>query len=281
MANERMRELWRTGAEGWVKHRALFDAELAPFSEALVAAVGPGPGTRVLDIGCGTGSLLGLMTERGAAGVGVDIAPAMVEEASAQVPAATFVVGDAQTDDLVVHGPFTNITSRFGVMFFEDPVAAFANVRRAAAPAAGLAFVCWRRDEENPMFSLGTSVLLDRLGPGTPLLPPGAPGPTAFADPSLVESILAGAGWSEVAIVPLDANCDYGIDGTDGVEARLTMILNTGAGRLAREQLMPDLGPDGWAALLDEVRDELRANLVDGRVQFNGATWLVTATNPD
>ena len=101
----------------------------------------------------------------------------------------------------------------------------------------------------------------------------------AFADPARPEGILTRSGWSDVAVTPYDAVCGYGQDGTDGVEERLTVILSIAAGRTARAQLEPQLGPAGWAALLDEVRAELRAHLVDGRVSFNGATWLVTARN--
>ncbi|MCU1369203.1 MAG: class SAM-dependent methyltransferase [Ilumatobacteraceae bacterium] len=280
MANEQMRAYWATGGKGWVEHRDLFDSELAAFADAVLAAADPGPGDRVLDIGCGTGILLAEATARGASGTGVDISPAMVEGARTHVPAATFAVADAQTDDLSEGGPFTKIISRFGVMFFDDPTAAFANIRRAAAPGADLVFVCWRGPDENPMFTMGTSVLLDRMDPPPPPPDPTAPGPSAFADRGRIESILTGSGWDDVAIEAFDALCDYGSEGSDGVDERLTMILNTGGGRMAQDQLEPALGADGWAALLDDVRTELRRHLVDGTLQFDGATWLVTARNP-
>jgi SAM-dependent methyltransferase len=239
----------------------------------------PGPGTRLLDIGCGTGTLLELAAERGATGLGVDISPAMIEAATERVPGVSFIVADAQTDDLAAHGPFDAVTSRFGVMFFDDPTAAFANIRTAAAPGAPLAFVCWRSMEENPIFTLGTSVLIDRLDPKPPDPPPGAPGPTAFADADRVRSILADAGWRDVDVAPFDATLDYARHGGDGVEERLTMILGTSAGTLASRELRPYLTADEWEALLDDVRAELRRHLVDGRLQFNGAAWLVTAAD--
>ncbi len=279
MANEQMREFWTTGADGWVAHRDLFDAELAPFAAAVLDAARPGPGDRVLDIGCGTGLLVARSLAAGASAVGVDISPVMIAGAEAAVPGASFVVADAQTEDLAVLGPFTVVVSRFGVMFFDDPTAAFANIRRATGPDGRLAFVCWRSQEENAMFTLGTDVLLARLDPPLPPRPAG-PGPMAFADPDLVGSVLTGAGWTDVEIAAFDATCDYGRDGSDGVEERLTMILDTGAGRHAQSQLESGLGPDGWDALLDDVRAELRRNLVDGRVQFTGATWLFTSRNP-
>lgn len=274
-----MREVWTVGAQGWVAHRDLFEAELGGFADVLMDAVELGPGDRVLDVGCGTGAILERALKQGAVGVGVDISDKMIEAATALVPAASFVIADAQTDDLNPLGPFTTVVSRFGVMFFDDPVAAFTNIRRAASPEAALAFVCWRGIEENPMFTLGTNVLLARLEPESEPQAPDAPGPAAFADPARVRSILETSGWSEVEVSPVDVVCDYGRHGTDGVEERLTMILNTTIGWMARAQLAPQLGPEAWAALLDDIRSDLRANLVDGRVKFNGATWLVKAHN--
>ncbi|HWJ98123.1 MAG TPA: methyltransferase domain-containing protein, partial [Acidimicrobiales bacterium] len=249
MANEQMRENWTLGAKGWVQHRDLFDGELEPFAVAVIEAAAPGPGDRVLDVGCGTGTLVARSVARGAEAIGVDLSPGMVEGAQQFHPEGTFLVADAQTDDLAGHGPFTTIVSRFGVMFFDDPTAAFANIRRAAAPGARLVFACWRSHEENAMFTLGTSTLLARLDPPLPVLDPAAPGPTALADPDRTRTILADAGWTDVGLVPCDAVLDYARNGGDGVEERLTMVLNTNAGRMAQTRLEPQLGPDGWAAL--------------------------------
>jgi hypothetical protein len=164
-------------------------------------------------------------------------------------------------------------------MFFDDPVVAFENLRAATKPAARMAFACWRSLAENPTFSLGTDVLVKRM-PEPPSAGPGAPGPTAFADPEVVRAVLDESGWADVEIAPLDAICDYGTDGSDGVERRIGMVLTGQSGRLAEQQLRPVLGEDGWAALLDEARDEIRTALVDGSVKIPGRTWLVTAANP-
>ena len=107
MANEQMRANWTIGGEGWVAEKELFDVELAPFGDAVLAAAQPGPGDRVLDIGCGTGTISAAVSATGATAVGVDISPVMVEAAERFVPDATFLVADAQTQDLAPHGPFT------------------------------------------------------------------------------------------------------------------------------------------------------------------------------
>ncbi len=129
------------------------------------------------------------------------------------------------------------------------------------------------------MFTLGTSVLLDRLDPRPEPPAPNEPGPTAFADRDRLARLLSEAGWAAVDIRPLDVVLDYGYDQTDGVEQRLATILSTTTGRTAYETLHPSLTAAAWAELLDDVRAELRRHLVDGAVKVQAALWLVTARN--
>ncbi|GAA5155642.1 class I SAM-dependent methyltransferase [Nocardioides marinquilinus] len=283
MANEAMREQWTAGAAGWVENESLFDTVFAPVTAAILDAAGFEAGQRVLDVGCGSGTLLAAAAAADAEPVGVDVSPGMVEGARRRVPGAVVVVADAQTAPLLEEAPgrpFERVVSRFGVMFFDDPTAAFANLRAACAPGARLAFACWRGEEENPMFTLGTEALLAQMAEPSAAAAPGAPGPTAFADPDRLSALLAEAGWGEVATAPLDAVADYGAVpgfGADGVEARLTASLATSTGRRARAELEPRLGEAGWAALLDDVRTDLRRHLDDGVIRFPLACWLVTA----
>jgi len=281
MANEAMRDNWATGADGWVRNERIFDAVFAPFTAALVGAADLGSAQRVLDVGCGAGTLLEAAVAAGADAVGVDISPGMVEAAQRRAPTATVITADAQTTDLLAAAPgapFDRVVSRFGVMFFADPEAAFINIRSATAPGARLAFVCWR-EGETETFSLGLRALTARLTvpPGPPM--PGEPGPMGLANAERLREVLTLAGWSNVAIEPNDQLCDYAIDGSDGVEERLTIALSGMVGRAARAALEPDLGADGWQAVLEEARAELRAQLVDGAVRFVGHTWLVIATS--
>lgn len=271
-----MRRNWADGAIGWIENEKLYDAVYAPVTAAILGAAGLGPGRRVLDVGCGSGTLLEAAVAAGAEVVGADISPGMVEAARRRVPAATVLVADAQNDELP--GSFDRVISRFGVMFFADPVAAFANLRRACAPGARLAFACWRTRAENPVFTQGTAPLAERL-PTPPPAPPGAPGPTAFADRDHLAGVLARSGWADAAIEPFDFVCDYGFEGGDGVEQRLTALLGTTSGRSARLTLQAELGADGWAAVAEEIRAEIRRDRVDGVVRLPAATWLVTAVN--
>ena len=113
MANEAMRDSWVTGADGWVRNERIFDAVLAPFTAAVLGASDLGSARRVLDIGCGTGTLLDAAVAAGADAVGVDISSSMVEAARRRVPTATVVAADAQTTDLGSVAPGCRSTAWF------------------------------------------------------------------------------------------------------------------------------------------------------------------------
>jgi SAM-dependent methyltransferase len=280
MANEEQQQSWATQGVDWVDNAAIFEAVLAPFAEPVIQAADISPGARVLDIGSGAGTLLQQAAVLGATPVGVDISEPMVDAARRRVPEATVTLADAQTADLRAGGAaFDRVISRFGVMFFDDPVAAFSNIRNAAAPGARMAFVCWR-EGDNPMFSVGVDVLAARLESPPAPADPTAPGPLAFGNAERVQAILSDAGWSDVGVEAFDGVCNFSIDGSDGVEERLTMILSNRTGQQARTALADRLGPGGWAALTEELRAELRRPRVDGAVKFPGYTWVVTAVNP-
>jgi SAM-dependent methyltransferase len=281
MANEAMRDNWTTGAEGWVRNERIFDAALSPFTAAILGAADLGSAKRVLDVGCGAGTLLEAAVAAGTDAVGVDISPVMVEAARSRVPAATVVTADAQTADLLAAAPgvpFDRVVSRFGVMFFAEPEAAFINIRSATAPGARLVFVCWRESEDD-IFSLGLHGLMARLAEPRARPVPGAPGPMGLANADRIHEVLTIAGWSDITIEPSDALCDYALDGSDGVEERLAIVLSGTLGRAVRAELEPRLGPAGWQEALENARDELRATFVDGAVRIVGHTWRVTATN--
>ena len=129
------------------------------------------------------------------------------------------------------------------------------------------------------MFSVALRALTARLA-DPPVRPKtGAPGPMGLANADRIREVLTVAGWSAVTIAPRDGSCDYAIDGSDGVEELLAVALSSTFGRAVRAALEPRLDSDGWQAVLDEARAELRAQLVDGAVRLPGYTWLVTATN--
>ena len=281
MANEAMRDNWVAGGERWAANERLIDSSFIPVTEAIIAAADLAGATRVLDIGCGTGALLEAAVAAGTDAVGVDISPSMIEAAARRVPGASVVVADAQTADLLAAAPgdaFDRVVSRFGVMFFDDPVAAFANIRAAVAPGGELAFACWRADERD-VFMSGLAPLAARMA--TPIGPPpvDVPGALGLGTSVMIGDVLTEAGWTDVIVEALDVALDYSLDGSDGVDQRMAIALTGANGRAAQAELEPRLGPDGWQALLDEARAELRSNLVDGAVRLTGHIWLVTASN--
>jgi len=178
-----------------------------------------------------------------------------------------FRQADAQTDDLG-HGAFDAAFSRFGVMFFADPVAAFANIRRALKPGGRLGFVCWRPLFENPWMLEPMQAALPFLPPPPPM-DPTAPGPFAFADAERVRGILAGAGFSAIQIEPFDTRI-----GGSSVEQTLTLAFRVGPlGAALREH--PELA--------EQVAEAVRARLAPydtpGGVLMPAATWIVQARN--
>jgi ubiquinone/menaquinone biosynthesis C-methylase UbiE len=201
-ADRDMNAYWDRAGRVWVEHQALLDKIMAPIAEAVVEAAGPVNGERVLDVGCGSGATTFAAAWRtGPTGraVGVDISGALVELARRRageegLEGVEFLLADAQTH--VFATPFDAIVSRFGVMFFPDPVAAFANLRRALKPSGRLAFAAWRAPEENPL----ALVPLRAAAPFLPTLPAfekDAPGRFAFADPDRVRRILEESGWRD------------------------------------------------------------------------------------
>jgi SAM-dependent methyltransferase len=271
MANQEMKDHWRESGENWVRLQESFDRMLRPFGEAALDALAVRPGERALDIGCGFGATLAALAEAGAEATGVDLSAPMVAAAAERVPGAIVRQADAQTDDL--GGPYDAALSRFGVMFFDDPVAAFENVASAMTDDGRLAFVCWRSLAENPMFTTGTPRLLAELTDPPAPPAPDAPGPFAFADAQRVEAILGSAGWREVAVDPFDGECRLATDNSDGVEEAVQHVLANTVGRLFTRQVAPERQQD----VLEQVRADLRAARTDGRLVFPGSAWLVTA----
>jgi SAM-dependent methyltransferase len=270
--------LWNGPAgRAWVETQALLDQVLKPFEDLLVEAVSAKTGGRVLDVGCGTGTTT-LATARrlGAQGwcVGIDISEPMIAAARARARAeregipASFICADAQTHAFGPAG-FDRIISRFGVMFFDDPVQAFANLRRAARDGAELHFVAWRSAAENPFMTTAEGAAASLL-PNLPARRPDAPGQFAFADQHRVQRILKDSGWGEIDIHPIDVVCTL-------PKSELVHYLTR-------------LGPVGLA--LQEADDRTRTKVIEmvrpafdayvhgTEVRFASACWMVTARAP-
>ena len=186
--------------QNWVDFQADLDAQLSEVTDRLLAACAARPGERVLDIGCGAGgSTLALAAAVGAVGsvLGLDLSEPLLARAEERrrdlaLGNVRFARGDAQ-DHPFAPGGFDLAASRFGVMFFADPVAAFRNIARALRPGGRLVFVAWAGPEHNPWFAIPQRAAVARLGPVAPT-PPDAPGPMAFRDAARVTGLLEAAG---------------------------------------------------------------------------------------
>ncbi len=189
----------------WV-HRERFTSSV---TEHLLAHLAPAAGERILDVGSGGGLATAAIAESvGPTGVavGADVSVPLCELAyeraqQAGVPNASFVVADAQHDE-IAGAPFDAAASQFGVMFFDDPRQAFANIRRHVAPGGRLAFVCWQSKEANPWF-VGDA-LAPFVAPPPPALGKRPTGPFSLADPGETTQILAGAGWTDIERHPYE-----------------------------------------------------------------------------
>ena len=200
----------------WATLQERLDRLFAGITEEAIAAAAAAPGERVLDIGCGCGAtVLALAKGVGADGhvLGVDISDPMLEVARRRITAGGLPQAEALLADAATHrfdpGQTDLIFSRFGVMFFDAPVEAFINLRRALAPGGRLFFACWRPFKDNDWFAVPFKAVVPHLPPQDKP-EPDAPGPFAFADPDRVMRILGLAGFSDVAVRPFDTMLTLG-----------------------------------------------------------------------
>lgn len=274
---DQAREWNERGGPRWVAMERDLDAQLAPFGATVIDALEPAPGERVLDVGCGAGAMSLAIAERVRPGevVGVDISGPMIARARERAQAVEnlrFEEADAQTFAFASGAPFDAIASRFGVMFFADPIEAFTNLRAALRPGGRLAFVCWRALRENPAFTLPLEAALS-LVPEPPRSPErGAPGPFAFADGDRVRSILEQAGYADIEVVAHDS--DVIVAGRPELDGAVDLAMQIGPLSRALPRTMTEALR---AQIRARVRDALAPHHRPTGVTLPAATWIVTA----
>ena len=272
MKNQTEIENWNGPiGERWATYQEALDARIRIYGDQVLASAALRLGMRVLDVGAGCGDLsLDAARMVGADGkvVGVDISRPMLDRARQRAAAlgnVAFVEHDAST--FVADAPFDAIVSRFGVMFFDDPAGAFANLHRAIAPGGLLTFVCWQSLADNPWAAVPLAAVL-RILPVPPAAPPqNAPGPFAFADAERVRGILTGAGFCDVTFTPFAHPMLLGTTLDDALEYASRM------GPSARA--LRDADDATRARGLEELR-EVIAPLAPG-FTLPSAVWIVTA----
>lgn len=272
-ANVEQAEYWN-GPEGrhWADHEDRFDEMLVPFVEPVLDAAGVAAGDRVLDVGCGNGALSRAAAARGATVTGVDLSGPMLDRARARAAAeglaVEYVQADAQAHPFA--GGFDVVVSRYGVMFFADPTAAFANLARALEPGGRLAFVCWQDMTANEWVRVPALAMLPIVGPPD-VPPPDAPGPFAFADADRVRAILAAAGFSDVTVASLEPPVLLG--GRRSLDETLEFVGQGGMGK----RFLGDADAATAARALEAVRTVLEPFVTPEGVRLGSAAWLVTA----
>ncbi len=267
-------KLWNTVAgNAWVAEQDVLDRLYKPFEDLLIDALtATGPRSRVLDVGCGTGATTVAIARRlgpAARCIGVDISEPMITAARARAArdhvAAEFIRANAQ-DHAFEPASFDAIVSRFGVMFFDDPIAAFTNLRRAATENAVFRATSWRHPDENPFMTTAERA----AAPLLPLLPPrlvDAPGQFGLATAQRVSSILRESGWSENDIQPIDVECRM-------PESALIPYL-TKFGPIGR--VFPGLDKQTRAQVVATVRPAFDPSVHGNEVRFMTACWMVGA----
>lgn len=277
-ANREQIEYWNeTSGPKWVQLADRVEPQIAPLGLATMDALGFAPGERVLDVGCGCGQTTLQLGERVGTGgdvLGVDISGPMLEEARRRARAADashigFEQADAQVHEFEP-ASVDVVFSRFGIMFFEDPVAAFANLHRALRPGGQIGFVCWQELAKNawmmrPVAAVGALIEL----PARP--DPHAPGPFAFADAERVRNILEKAGFESVSIESLER--DLLVGGGGPLDDTVQFLLQMGpAGAALREA-----GDDVRSRAASAVKEAIAPFSTPDGVRMPGAAWRITA----
>jgi SAM-dependent methyltransferase len=278
--NAEMITYWNEqSGDKWVALEAVLDAQIEPLGRAAMDRARVKPSERVLDIGCGCGQTLIQLAERvGREGAvtGVDVSGPMLERARRRVREAGHAQvqihqADAQTFAFAP-ASFDLVFSRFGVMFFADPPAAFANLRRALAPAGRVGFVCWQGLDRNPWMRVPAMAAAAHVAfPPPP--PPGTPGPFAFADPERVRGILERAGFRDIALEPHAQELTVGGSGAD-LDRAVEFMIQMGPTAVALRQ-----NPDADIARVKAaVREALAPYQTPRGLVMGSAAWLVTAS---
>lgn len=262
-------------ADRWARRQAEIDAMMAPFTDALLGAANLGPEGpwRILDVGCGSGETSLLAAEIGHEVTGLDVSTSLLELARVRATksgdgSTSFFLGDASR--MLIDPSFDLIMSRFGVMFFDDPAKAFANLAKMTKIGGRIVFVCWRAPQQNQWVTLPMSAL-DGLAQAKGANVVDGPGPFSFANPDKVRAILSGAGFSDIKITPFDGEMAMGKP--RGIEAAAAYIGEIGPAARVIADLPKELRPQVIARLEAAVTPLMRGDCL----VLQGGVWVVEA----
>ena len=280
-ANEEQLAYWNGEAgERWAQQDEMMARLLKPIAVDLLDHADLAGCSSAIDVGCGGGSQSVLLAQRlgpGARVLGVDISGPLLRVARERAAAASddtaalkFLEADASSYPFEP-GAYDLLFSRFGVMFFDDPLGAFRNLRAALSDRGRLAFCCWQSLQDNPWTWLSVQAALRFVPPPEPV-DPDEPGPFAFANPARLEGILREAGFDNIGIMHHDVNMRWAA--ADTLEENVTGMMQIGP----VSRLLMDQGDDVKGQVKEAVIDVMR-EFYDGKaLNLPGATWLVSAT---
>ncbi len=264
--------------EYWTTNQDRLDRTLAPVAGPLLAFAAPLLGSMVIDVGCGCGATtIELARAVGPSGrvVGIDLSARMLALAAERLRMfdnTVCLLGDAA--ELALHNLRADlIVSRFGVMFFGDPVAAFTNLRVGLAAGGRLRFACWRPITENPWLQIPLHAVYEHP-PRLPKPDPEEPGPFAFADTARVTRVLTAAGFTAPSFTPLNLQLDIAAGGT------LEDAVNQASAMGPAKRALADQPNEIRAAARESIRRALTPYASAAGVRLTAAVWLVAADNP-
>jgi SAM-dependent methyltransferase len=278
IVNVEQAEEW-DGREGdhWVQHADRYDALSQRITPHLMDAAAVGAADRVLDVGCGCGLTTRTAAHAASAGsvLGVDLSAAMLQEAERRARAERLANVGFEQGDAQVHtfspAAFDLAISRFGVMFFENPVASFANVASAIRSGGRFVFLCWQDLPFNDWIMVPAGPALSYV-PFPDLGPEGAPGPFSLADADRIRRILTEAGFEGIEINEITEQVFLGEDAADATD----FLQGTGMARV----LFEGADADTERKAIDAVRGALEAHEQPEGIWLGSAAWLVAATRP-
>ena len=277
-ANIEQAEFWSQFAPTWLELEDQLEEVGGPPGELAMDRLELLPGHKVVDLGCGTGrTTLELASRVGPGGqaVGVDISAEMLargRERAARlgIRNVEFVHADIQVHDFG-ESRFDAAYSRFGVMFFTDPVTAFANVGRALCPGGVLSFVCWQGVFDNEWMLIPGAAVAEVIGSLPPMPGPGEPGPFSLADPGRVRAVLEAAGFGSVTITP---HADHIVISEDQIPEVAVASARAGGVREA----LRDADDHTRQRALAAIEQALRGRVQDGEVRASRGVLLVAAS---
>jgi SAM-dependent methyltransferase len=261
----------------WTAFQERLDMLFVPVTTLALSAAAPVAGERVIDVGCGCGATVLALADRvGPTGhiLGLDVSAPMSARARERIAAAGLTNAEVIVSDAANHRfaqPEADLLfSRFGVMFFADPVAAFANLRRAMRPGGRLLCVAWRPLTDNPWFSVPLEAARALLPPQPPT-DPDAPGPFAFAVRERTLGIMSRAGWRDVRLTRHDVQMK--LAGAKQIEQAADFATRVGA--MAR--ILADADDGVRANVRQAIAEALKIHDSPDGIRLSASVWLIAA----